>query len=80
MTSCVANVNPDALGDFFLLDVLFMPVLGVDEFVVVDLRFLLVLGARGVSAARKTTKLNSLLVQLHTFQNSSKLYNILKRN
>ena len=52
ITSCVASVNPDALGDFFLLDVLFIPVLGVDEFVFVDLRFRLVLGARGVSAAR----------------------------
>lgn len=55
MTSCVANVNPDVLGDFFLLDVLFIPVLGVEEFAFVDLRFRLVLGARGVSAVRKTS-------------------------
>ena len=54
MTSCEARVNPEVLGDFFLLDVLFMPVLGVDELAFVDLRFRLVLGARGVSAATKT--------------------------
>lgn len=53
MTSCVARVNPDVLGDFFLLDVLFIPVLGV-EFALVDFRFRLVLGGRGVSAVRKT--------------------------
>lgn len=61
ITSCVAKVNPEVLGDFFLLEVLFIPVFGVDEFVFVDLRFLLVLGARGVSAARKPSKLKIVL-------------------
>lgn len=51
-------MNPAALGDFFLLEVLLIPVFGVDEFVFVDLRFRLVLGARGVSAARKPRRMN----------------------
>lgn len=53
ITSWVARVNPDVLGDFFLLEVLFIPVLGVDEFVFVGFRFRLVLVARGVSAGGK---------------------------
>lgn len=63
ITSCVASVNPAALGDFFLLEVLFIPVLGVDEFAFVDLRFRLGLGARGVSAARKPSHMNCSLVE-----------------
>lgn len=43
-------MNPEVLGDFFLPDVLFIPLLGADEFAFVDFRFRLVLGARGVSA------------------------------
>ena len=50
MTSWDASVNPEVLGDFFLPDVLFIPLLGADEFAFVDLRFRLVLGWRGVSA------------------------------
>ena len=37
--------------------------LGVDEFVFVDLRFRLGLGARGVSAARKPDRMNRSLVE-----------------
>lgn len=51
--------------------------LGVDEFVFVDLRFRLVLGARGVSAARKPSKMNCSLVQklhctMYTLKDCSK--------
>ena len=37
--------------------------LGVDEFVFVDLRFRLGLGARGVSAARKPSRMNRSSVE-----------------
>ena len=56
-------MNPAALGDFFLLEVLLIPVFGVDEFVFVDLRFRLVLGALGVSAARKPRRMNRSSVE-----------------
>lgn len=54
ITSCVAIAKPEVLGDFFLFDVLLFPVLGVDEFAVVALRFRLVLAGRTVSAEWET--------------------------
>lgn len=56
------RVNFVVLGDFFLFEVLFILVLGVDEFVFVDLRFRFGFGVRGVFVVRKLSRMNRLSV------------------
>lgn len=60
---CVVRVNFVVLGDFFLFEVLFILVLGVDEFVFVDLCFCFGFGVCGVFVVRKLSCMNCLLVR-----------------